>query len=101
VVKNKMAPPFKKAEFQILYGEGISREAELIDLGVAHGLVEKSGAWYSYGEDRIGQGKDNVREFLKKNPDIAGEIEAKLRAKLLPGNAPVEEEAGEELEAEA
>jgi recombination protein RecA len=101
VVKNKMAPPFKKAEFQILYGEGISREAELIDLGVEHGFVEKSGAWYSYGEDRIGQGKDNVREFLKKNPDIAGEIEAKLRAKLLPGNAPVEEEAGEELEAEA
>jgi recombination protein RecA len=101
VVKNKMAPPFKKAEFQILYGEGISREAELIDLGVEHGFVEKSGAWYSYGEDRIGQGKDNVREFLKQNPDIAGEIEAKLRAKLLPGNAPVEEEAGEELEAEA
>ena len=101
VVKNKMAPPFKKAEFQILYGEGISREAELIDLGVEHGFVEKSGAWYSYGEDRIGQGTDNVREFLKQNPDIAGEIEAKLRAKLLPGNAPVEEEAGEELEAEA
>jgi recombination protein RecA len=100
VVKNKMAPPFKKAEFQILYGEGISREAELIDLGVQHGFVEKSGAWYSYGEDRIGQGKDKVREFLKANPDIAGEIEAKLRAKLLDTpTAPVSED--EALEAEA
>jgi recombination protein RecA len=100
VVKNKMAPPFRKAEFQILYGEGISREAELIDLGVQHGFVEKSGAWYSYGSDRIGQGKDNVREFLKQNPDIAGEIEAKLRAKLLgKGEVVVVEE--EELEAEA
>jgi len=100
VVKNKMAPPFRKAEFQILYGEGISREAELIDLGVEHGFVEKSGAWYSYGSDRIGQGKDNVREFLKQNPDIAGEIEAKLRAKLLAKNEKVVTEA-EELEAEA
>ncbi|MDH3981022.1 MAG: recombinase RecA [Gammaproteobacteria bacterium] len=99
VVKNKMAPPFKKAEFQILYGEGISREAELIDLGVQHGFVEKSGAWYSYGEDRIGQGKDNVREFLKQNPDIAAEIEAKLRGLLLPGPAAAEQE--EALEAEA
>jgi recombination protein RecA len=100
VVKNKMAPPFKKAEFQILYGEGISREAELIDLGVQHGFVEKSGAWYSYGEDRIGQGKDKVREFLKTNPDIAGDIEAKLRAKLLDTpTAPVSED--EVLEAEA
>jgi len=99
VVKNKMAPPFKQAEFQILYGEGISRQAELIDLGVQHGIVEKSGAWYSYGADRIGQGKDNVREFLKQNPDIAAEIEGKLRALLLarPVKA-VEEEA---LEAEA
>jgi len=100
VVKNKMAPPFKQVEFQILYGEGISREGELIDLGVKHGFVEKSGAWYSYGEERIGQGKENVREFLKQNPDIAGEIDAKLRALLLPGKkAPVKE--AEELEAEA
>jgi recombination protein RecA len=101
IVKNKMAPPFKQVEFQILYGEGISREGELIDLGVKHGLVEKSGAWYSYGEDRIGQGKDNVREFLKQNPDIAAEIDAKLRALLLPvkGGAPVRE--AEEVEAEA
>jgi recombination protein RecA len=101
VVKNKMAPPFKQVEFQILYGEGISREGELIDLGVKHGLVEKSGAWYSYGEDRIGQGKENVREFLKLNPDIAAEIDAKLRALLLPakGGAPAKE--AEEVEAEA
>jgi len=100
VVKNKMAPPFKQAEFQILYGEGISREAELIDLGVQHGIVDKAGAWYSYGDDRIGQGKDNVREFLKQNPDIAAEIEGKLRALLLvkPVKAAVEEAA---LEAEA
>ena len=101
VVKNKMAPPFKKAEFQILYGEGISREAELIDLGVVHGFVEKSGAWYSYGSDRIGQGKDNVREFLKQNPDIANDIEAKLRGKLLTKAVVAEEEMAEELEAEA
>jgi recombination protein RecA len=100
VVKNKMAPPFKQAEFQILYGEGISRQAELIDLGVQHGIVEKSGAWYSYGADRIGQGKDNVREFLKQNPDIAAEIEGKLRALLLA--KPVKAGMGEEaLEAEA
>ncbi|MGB5716058.1 MAG: recombinase RecA [Gammaproteobacteria bacterium] len=101
VVKNKMAPPFKKAEFQILYGEGISREAELIDLGVEHGFVEKSGAWYSYGSDRIGQGKDNVREFLKQNPDIANDIEAKLRGKLLTKEVVVKEEVAEVLEAEA
>jgi recombination protein RecA len=100
VVKNKMAPPFKKAEFQILYGEGISREAELIDLGVQHGFVEKSGAWYSYGDDRIGQGKDNVREFLKQNPEMANEIDAKLRALLLVSKEPVAEEE-EELAAEA
>jgi recombination protein RecA len=99
VVKNKMAPPFKKAEFQILYGEGISREAELIDMGVEHGFVEKSGAWYSYGKDRIGQGKDNVREFLKQNPDIAGEIESKIRAKLF--DVPPVAEPEEVLEAEA
>ena len=101
VVKNKMAPPFKKAEFQILYGEGISREAELIDLGVQHGFVEKSGAWYSYGSDRIGQGKDKVREFLKQNPDIANDIEAKLRAKLLETSVEAKADADEVLEAEA
>jgi len=83
VVKNKMAPPFRQANFEILYGEGTSREGELIELGVEHGLIKKSGAWYSYGEDRIGQGKDNVRQFLKDNPDIATEIDQTLRAKLL------------------
>ena len=101
VVKNKVSPPFKKAEFQILYGEGISREAELIDLGVQHGFVEKSGAWYSYGEDRIGQGKEKVREFLKENPAMAKEIEAKLRAKLLDTAVVAEVEEEKVLEAEA
>ena len=84
VVKNKVSPPFKMAEFEILYGQGISREGEIIDIGVQHGLVDKAGSWYSYGDDRIGQGKENVREFLKTNPEVAAEIEAKIRAKLLP-----------------
>jgi len=84
VVKNKVAPPFKQAEFDILYGEGISREGEIIILGVQQDIVDKSGAWYSYNGDRIGQGKDNVRNFLKENPDIAADIEAQIRAKLLP-----------------
>lgn len=84
VVKNKVAPPFKMAEFEILYGHGISREGEIIDLGVEHGLIDKAGSWYSYGDDRIGQGKENVREFLKTHPEIAAEIEQKIRAKLLP-----------------
>ena len=79
VVKNKVAPPFRIAEFDILYGEGVSKESELIDLGVKYNLVEKAGAWYSYGKDRIGQGKDNSRIFLKDNPDIALEIENKIR----------------------
>jgi recombination protein RecA len=84
VVKNKVAPPFRQANFDILYGEGISRHGEIIDLGVAQGVVDKSGAWYSYNGNRIGQGKDNVRVFLKENPDLADEIEAKIRAVLLP-----------------
>ena len=90
VVKNKIAPPFKQAEFGILYNEGISREGEIVDLGVKEGLVDKAGAWYSYKDDRIGQGKDNVRVFLKENPEIANEIEEQIRAKLLP-TIPVEE----------
>lgn len=102
VVKNKMAPPFRQAVFEILYGEGVSREGELIELGVEHGLIKKSGAWYSYGDDRIGQGKDNVRQFLKEHPEMASEIEAQLREKLLPkANAEVvesAEEAGEPVE---
>ncbi len=83
VVKNKVAPPFKLAHFEILYGEGISREGELINLGVEHKLIEKAGAWYSYNGDKIGQGKEKVRVFLKENPDIAMTIEKALRDKLL------------------
>jgi len=84
VVKNKVAPPFRQATFEILYGEGISREGEIIELGVAQGLIEKSGAWYSYNGDRIGQGRENVRNFLRENPDIARHIEAQIRATLIP-----------------
>ena len=80
VVKNKVAPPFKQAEFEIMYGEGISRNGEVIDLGVLNNIVEKSGAWYSYNGQKIGQGKENVKEFLKENPAIAAEIEGKVRA---------------------
>ena len=80
VVKNKVSPPFKEAFFDILYGQGISREGEIIELGVAHKLVDKSGAWYAYNGDKIGQGKDNAREYLKEHPEIAHEIEAKIRA---------------------
>ena len=82
VVKNKVAPPFKQAEFDILYGEGVSREGEIIDLGVLAKLVEKSGSWYAYNGEKIGQGKDNAREFLKSNPDIAREIENNIRTSL-------------------
>jgi recombination protein RecA len=99
VVKNKMAPPFRQAEFEILYGEGISREGELIDLGVKHGVVDKAGAWYSYKGDRIGQGKDNVRGFLRDNPEVAADIEQQLRATLL--GRPLAEETGEALESTA
>ena len=83
VVKNKVAPPFRVAEFEIIYEKGISREGELIDLGTKHGIVAKSGAWYSYEGDRIGQGRDNAREFLVANPAMAAEIEKKLRAALI------------------
>jgi len=97
VVKNKVAPPFKQCEFEILYGEGSSREGELIDLGVKNGMIEKAGAWYSYNEERIGQGKDNVRNFLKEHPQMAAEIDQRLRALLLPkkGDAvdPIDSEA--------
>ncbi|MDY6850604.1 MAG: DNA recombination/repair protein RecA, partial [Thermodesulfobacteriota bacterium] len=79
VVKNKIAPPFKEAEFDILYGRGISREGDLIDMGVAAEIVEKSGSWYSYGQERIGQGRENARQFLLENPEIAIDIEKKLR----------------------
>jgi recombination protein RecA len=79
VVKNKVAPPFREVEFDIMYGEGISKLGEIIDLGVKAGVIEKSGSWFSFSSQRIGQGRDNVREFLKANKDIASEIEAKVR----------------------
>jgi recombination protein RecA len=89
VVKNKIAPPFKTAEFDILYGQGISREGEIIDMGVANQILEKSGSWYAYKGEKIGQGKDNAREFLKENPELAVEIENKVREAVgipvLPG----------------
>src|SRR5699024_519467 len=81
VVKNKVAPPFKQAEFDIMYGGGISREGEIIDLGVQSGIVDRAGAWYSYKDTRIGQGKDNAREFLRENPVMAREIETLVREK--------------------
>jgi recombination protein RecA len=90
VVKNKIAPPFREALFDILYGEGISREGEMIELGVTHNIIEKSGAWYAYGGEKIGQGKDNTRDYLKEHPELAAEIEAKIRAKVgvpVPGPA--------------
>jgi len=101
VVKNKVAPPFRQTTFDILYGEGISREGEIIDLGVQNGVVDKSGAWYSYDGNRIGQGKDNVRGFLKENPDMAAEIEAKIRAVLLPQPQPAAGAAAAETAEEA
>jgi recombination protein RecA len=94
VVKNKMAPPFKQAEFDILYGVGISREGGLIDMGVEHGFVRKSGAWYTYEGDQLGQGKENARTFLRDNPDLANEIEKKVKEKLGVGahlDAPAED----------
>ncbi len=97
VVKNKVAPPFKQVEFDILYGEGISREGELIDLGVKHKIVEKSGAWYSYAGDRIGQGRDNVREYLKQHKDVAQAISTEIRELLIGSKA--EEPEAEEVEA--
>jgi recombination protein RecA len=96
VVKNKVAPPFKQAEFDIVYGEGISREGSLIDVGVEQGLIKKSGAWYTYESDQLGQGKENVRNFLRDNPDLADEIEKKIKEKL--GVGPRVDEAGVPIE---
>ncbi|MBF8451201.1 recombinase RecA [Aeromonas dhakensis] len=104
VVKNKVAPPFKQAEFQIFYGAGISKEGELVDLGVKHKLIDKAGAWYSYNGEKIGQGKANVMKLFTENKALAGEVEAKLRELLLSGAAPVEEKPSaaeyDEFEAE-
>jgi recombination protein RecA len=96
VVKNKVAPPFKQATFDILYDQGISRESEIIELGVAQGLIEKTGAWYAYKGDRLGQGKDNVRVYLKEHPDTMNEIETSIRASALPQDAAEEADSLEE-----
>ena len=101
VVKNKMAPPFKQAEFDIIYGQGISFEGGIIDLGVDTGFVKKSGSWYTYEGDQLGQGKENARQFLKDNPQLATEIEGKIKAKLGVGVAPVGEESQEVPEIDA
>lgn len=94
VVKNKVAPPFKKAEFDILYGDGISKEGELIDLGVTANIVQKSGAWYSYGEERLGQGRDNVRSFLKENPDLFEKIKGEVFTHFGVGSPALLDDAG-------
>jgi len=98
VVKNKMAPPFRQAEFDIMFNEGISKLGEIIDMGVAHGIIERAGAWYSYNGDRIGQGRENVKSFLMDNPDIADEVEAKTKeaAGLAPAPKPGADENGDE-----
>ena len=101
VVKNKVAPPFKEAVFDIIYNEGVSRESELIELGVAQGLLDKSGAWYSYKGERLGQGKDNVRTYFKDRPAVAAEIEAGIRAAVLPQTGAAAVTADEEAEAES
>ncbi|MEO8467865.1 MAG: recombinase RecA [Gammaproteobacteria bacterium] len=101
VVKNKVAPPFKTAEFEILYGAGISREGEIVDLGVKQNIIEKSGAWYSFNGERIGQGKENARDFLIEHKDIAATIEKRVRAELLPKKGPAEVPAAVEEEGAA
>ncbi len=100
VVKNKVAPPFKTINFEILYGEGISHEGEIIDMGVNCNIIDKAGAWYSYNGDRIGQGKDKVRKFMKENPAIADEIEAKIRAELMPSKEEIAQAAEKDKEVE-
>lgn len=100
VVKNKVAPPFKTINFEILYGEGISHEGEIIDMGVNCKIIDKAGAWYSYNGDRIGQGKDKVRKFMKDNPAVADEIEARIRAELMPSKEELAEAAEMNQEAE-
>jgi recombination protein RecA len=99
VVKNKVAPPFREAEFEIMYGQGISRDGEIIELGVLHNMIEKSGSWYAYKGERIGQGKENVRNYLQSHPETAAEIEAQIRAKLLVPKVKGEAAKGEASEA--
>ncbi|MDN5563353.1 RecA protein [Luteococcus japonicus] len=98
VVKNKVAPPFKQAEFDIIYGEGISREGSLIDMGVEHGIIRKAGAWFTYGTDQLGQGKENARTFLKNHPEVAEELEGKILTALGLGDLPTEEEVPEGID---
>ena len=97
VVKNKMAPPFKQAEFDIVYGKGISREGSIIDMGVEAGIVRKSGSWFTYGDDQLGQGKENVRQFLVDNPELANEIEQKILVSLGIGEAPDRDQASQDV----
>ncbi|MBM3285511.1 MAG: recombinase RecA, partial [Candidatus Aminicenantes bacterium] len=100
IVKNKMAPPFREAEFDIIYGKGISREGDLVDCGVNAGLIEKTGTWYSYKGERLGQGRENVKKLMQENPDLAARVEAEIRQKLgLAPEAKEEKQAGEEKEA--
>ena len=96
IVKNKVAPPFRTAEFDILYGEGISKEGSLLDNAVALDIIHKSGAWFSYGDQRIGQGRENTRKYLKENPEIAAEIDKLVRAELMGKNAPAVTEENDE-----
>jgi recombination protein RecA len=98
VVKNKVAPPFKEAEFDILYGRGVSKEGELIDIGTDQGIIEKAGAWYSYGGDRIGQGRENAKEYLRENPEIAADVEVRIREKFGLGVPTRQKEAQEAVE---
>ena len=98
IVKNKVAPPFRTAEFDILYGEGISKEGSLLDNAVALDIIHKSGAWFSYGDQRIGQGRENTRKFLKENPEIAAEIDKLVRAELMGKNAPIVQSASDDDE---
>ena len=98
VVKNKVAPPFKQAEFDIMYGEGVSKLSSIIDMGVELEIVDKSGAWFSYDGNRLGQGKENAKQSLKDNPQLAEEIEGKIRAKLIESQQPAEDATGQQQE---
>ena len=101
VVKNKVAPPFRQCEFDIIYNEGISKEGELVDIGAENGIIEKTGSWFSYGKERIGQGKDNARQFVRDTREIAAEIENRIREKVVLANqSPAREDEAEEATAE-
>jgi recombination protein RecA len=99
IVKNKMAPPFRESQFDIIFGEGISREGDLVDCGLDHGILERTGTWYSYKGERLGQGRDNVKKLLKENKELAGRLEAEIRAKVGLGPAEAEDKAEDKPEA--